>query len=513
MKTSIFLLLISLFAARAAEVVPNTSSARNNKVRYLEAGEIYNYEPLRRHRGFFERDLRTYCYKGEDRTLRRLFETVELILEIEGDDYTQYDGSSPEEVQQHYDEHRSLFSFNLFSQKRSRLPLSPFVSSCMGIETIEPYRIRLHKVRVDFWRVLQLIIGCLIFQYAGKLSHNSLFYYITGVMLGICSSFMLLIWLSSKLVPRRTMMYGVLIGGWTIGLYVIQMLWENLQVIIVTYRTYVFWYILITGVVSFFFCYRWGPPTNKRSKNIIKWLLQLMSLLLIYLSSYYEEATAAIIIITIVLHYFPRSFWYKCRALWLRKFPPKRRLLTNEEYYEQGVRETTKALEELRQFASSPNCNQWRVMSKLRDPLRFAAFVEGASHLRDEEILRFESSKDDEDDSNNSDIILDESETEEQNSYHYNKSRRSTSRRPLQDDISEDEDYNGGNAYRGGTPQNSNALRYSAATSSTSSSAGRQRARHLTPTNTVYKSTRSSVTRSANRITRREERDEFSDDG
>lgn len=228
MKTSIFLLLISIFAARAAEVVPNTSSARNNKgktisiylngtdmtiasifsppqhftVRYLEAGEIYNYEPLRRHRGFFERDLRTYCYKGEDRTLRRLFETVELILEIEGDDYTQYDGSSPEEVQQHYDEHRSLFSFNLFSQKRSRLPLSPFVSSCMGIETIEPYRIRLHKVRVDFWRVLQLIIGCLVFQYAGKLSHNSLFYYITGVTLGICSSFMLLIWLSSKLVPR-----------------------------------------------------------------------------------------------------------------------------------------------------------------------------------------------------------------------------------------------------------------------------------------------------------------------
>ncbi|XP_073835400.1 nuclear envelope integral membrane protein [Musca autumnalis] len=507
MNILIFLVL-TFGLAGAAEVVPNTSS--RSKVRYLEAGEIYNYEPLRRHRGFFERDLRTYCYKGEDKTLRRLFETVELILEIEGDDYTQYDGSTPEEVQQHYDEHRSLFSFNLFSQKRSRLPLSPFASSCMGIETIEPYRIRLHKVRVDFWRVLQLIIGCLVFHYAGKLSHNSLFYYITGVALGICSSFMLLIWLSSKLVPRRTMMYGVLIGGWTIGLYVIQMLWENLQVIIVTYRTYVFWYILITGVVSFFFCYRWGPPTNKRSKNIIKWLLQLMSLLLIYLSSYYEEATAAIIIITIVLHYFPRSLWYKCRALWLRKFPPKRRLLTNEEYYEQGVRETTKALEELRKYACSPNCNQWRVMSKLRDPLRFAAFVEGASHLRDEEILRFESSKYDEDDeSNDSDIILDESESEEQNSHYYNKSRRSTSRRPLpEDDISEDDDFNG-------APQNSSRLRNSLVSPSTSS-ALRQRGggeRHLTPTtNTVYKSTRRSVTKSTGRITRREEETELSDE-
>lgn len=132
----------------------------------------------------------------------RLFETVELILEIDSDDYTQYDGATPQEVQDHYDEHRSLFSFNLFSQKRTRLQLSPFASSCMGLETIEPYRIRLQKVRVDFWRVIQLIVGILVFQYAGKLSQNAVFYYITGVALGICSSFMLLIWLSSKLIPR-----------------------------------------------------------------------------------------------------------------------------------------------------------------------------------------------------------------------------------------------------------------------------------------------------------------------
>lgn len=171
-------------------------------VKYLEAEEVINYEPTRRHRGFFERDLRTYCYKGESKTLRRLFESIELILEIEGDDYTQYDGATPEEVQEHYDEHRSLFSFNLFSQKRARLQLSPFASSCLGIETIEPYRIQLHKMRVDFWRVILLAMGCLVFQYAGKLSHNALFYYITGVSLGICSSFMLIIWLSSKLVPR-----------------------------------------------------------------------------------------------------------------------------------------------------------------------------------------------------------------------------------------------------------------------------------------------------------------------
>ena len=47
-------------------------------------------------------------------------------------------------------------------------------------------------------------------------------------------------------------------------------------------------------------------------------------------------------------------------------------------------------MEELRSFASTSDFRQCQVMSKLRDPLRFAAFVEGASHLGDEESLRFE---------------------------------------------------------------------------------------------------------------------------
>ncbi|KAM7347078.1 nuclear envelope integral membrane protein-like [Cochliomyia hominivorax] len=503
-----------LAAASAAELVDKNKENLRGRITYLEAGEIHIYEPLRRHRGFFEKDLRTYCYRGEQKTLGRLFETVELILEIDSDDYTQYDGSTPEEVQEHYDEHRSIFSFNLFSQKRTRLQLSPFSSSCMGIETIEPYRIRLQKVRVDFWRVIQLAVGILIFHYAGKLSQNAVFYYITGVALGICSSFMLLIWLSSKLVPRRTMMYGVLIGGWTIGLYVIQMLWENLQVIVLTYRTYVFWYIFITGIVSFFFCYRWGPPTNKRSKNIIKWLLQLMSLIMIYFSSRYEEATAAIIIVTIILHYFPRSLWYKGRALWLRKFPPKRRFLTNEEYYEQGVRETTKALDELRKYASSPDCNQWRVMSKLRDPMRFAAFVEGASHLRDEEILHFESSQYS-DDIDDSDISLNDSEVEEeenpiQHKYiksYYNGTHHSNA---AVGDISEDEDdpeeLEEHNSRGRVTPSR---YQQNQASSSATITSAKQRSRQITPNSRIRQS---SATRSVTRSSRLYEH-EFSDEG
>lgn len=54
----------------------------------------------------------------------------------------------------------------------------------------------------------------------------------------------------------------------------------------------------------------------------------------------------------------------------IKRFPPKAKLLTTEEYYEQGVRETTKALEELKSFCSSPESKPWRMMTKLKNPHR-----------------------------------------------------------------------------------------------------------------------------------------------
>lgn len=167
----------------------------------MEAGDSYSYVSTRKHRSFVERELNTYCYRGNPRSFQRLFETVEFRLDIDGTDYTQYAGKSPSEVLQHYEEQRYIFSFNLFTQKRPRLPLSPFMETCMGIETIQSYTIRVRRLRVDFWRFIQLIIGCLVFHYSGKLTQKAIFYYLAGIILGICSSFMLLIWLTSKLLP------------------------------------------------------------------------------------------------------------------------------------------------------------------------------------------------------------------------------------------------------------------------------------------------------------------------
>lgn len=192
---------------------------------------------------------------------------------------------------------------------------------------------------------------------------------------------------------KKPMMYGMMLGGWTLGIYFAQMLWENMQMILITYQVYAFWYVLITGVISFIVCYRLGPPQNKRSKNLIRWGLQLFGLILVFFCSDFQEASAGIAILSVLFFYFPKTWITRGRKLWFWKFPPKPRLLTNEEFYEQGVRETTKALDELRSYCSSPECKQWSTMVKLKDPRRFASFMEGDSHLNDDEILEYEVSQ------------------------------------------------------------------------------------------------------------------------
>lgn len=52
----------------------------------------------------------------------------------------------------------------------------------------------------------------------------------------------------------------------------------------------------------------------------------------------------------------------------LPRSKPKPRILSEEEYIQQAIVETPKALEELRKYCKSPNCDSWKVVSKLRDP-------------------------------------------------------------------------------------------------------------------------------------------------
>jgi hypothetical protein len=75
---------------------------------------------------------------------------------------------------------------------------------------------------------------------------------------------------------QRPIMYGFMIGGWTVGIYFFQLVWENLRLIIKQYQHHVLSYVVFTGILSFIVCYRLGPVTDERSKNLIKWALQVL---------------------------------------------------------------------------------------------------------------------------------------------------------------------------------------------------------------------------------------------
>lgn len=57
----------------------------------------------------------------------------------------------------------------------------------------------------------------------------------------------------------------------------------------------------------------------------------------------------------------------------LRTFsrPKPRPLLSEEEFHQQSVVETNKALNNLRNFCSSPDCNQWKTILRLNNPMRY----------------------------------------------------------------------------------------------------------------------------------------------
>ncbi|XP_044742542.1 nuclear envelope integral membrane protein 1 isoform X2 [Chrysoperla carnea] len=354
-------------------------------VHHLQPGSKLNFTP-------FSNKLEVFCYAGKPKYVVNLWQTISLKINTDSqtNDYEIYEGSTREEVLSEYEEKHSKWSFNMFSSKPKAVKIDPFLPSCVGIETATPYHVELHMIRVDYWKVLMLIAGVLLFLSAGKLSENSLFYYICGVSFGICASFLILIYFVSKLFPKKPMMYGFVIGGWTIGVYLLQLILENVRTIFVTYQTYLMYYVLATGFISFVICYRLGPPTNPRSKNLIRWSLMGAALLTIFHSSHFHEATMGFIVILVISYNIPKLWIAKSRTFWKRKFPPKSKLLSNEEYYEQGAKETVKALDELREFCSSPQCNQWKTVLKLKDAKRFASFIEGEHHLSDDEILEYE---------------------------------------------------------------------------------------------------------------------------
>ncbi|XP_042306932.1 nuclear envelope integral membrane protein 1 [Sceloporus undulatus] len=222
------------------------------------------------------------------------------------------------------------------------------------------------------------------------MSRSSLFYYSAGVSIGVLSSLLIVIYVLSRMVPKKSPIYLMLVGGWSFSVYLIQLVFRNLQEIFKLYWEYLLGYLVIVGCISFAVCYKYGPLENERSINLLTWGLQILGLLLLYMGVQIRQIAIALIVIAVCtknLEY-PVIWAY---AIYRKVFtatgkPSPPRLLTEEEYRIQGEIETRKALEELREYCSSPEFSAWKAVSRINSPKRFADFVEGASHVIPNEI-------------------------------------------------------------------------------------------------------------------------------
>lgn len=177
-------------------------------MKYLQPGDSHSYKSERNRFGSFGPDLQIYCYAGEEPSIAAIFHSLRFQLTIDNDDFVQYDGESPEEVQTHYENQRTIFSFNVMNVgKRKIIKVDPFNRTCVGIETAHKYDIQLNLVRVDLAKVILLLIGLILFIYAKTLSQTPLFYYLSGICLGVCASFLILVYLASKLFPKVQLKY------------------------------------------------------------------------------------------------------------------------------------------------------------------------------------------------------------------------------------------------------------------------------------------------------------------
>ncbi|XP_075407557.1 nuclear envelope integral membrane protein 1 [Tenrec ecaudatus] len=264
--------------------------------------------------------------------------------------------------------------------------------TCVHVELVEKdtnYSVVVIR-RFDPKLFLVFLLGLMLFFCGDLLSRSQIFYYSTGMSVGIVASLLIIIFMLSKFMPRKSPIYILLAGGWSFSLYLIQLVFKNLQDIWRCYWQYLLSYIFTVGFMSFAVCYKYGPLENERSINLLTWALQLMGLSLMYSGIQIPHIAFAIIVIALCtknLEY-PIQWLYityrkMCKAA---EKPVLPRLLTEEEYRIQGEVETRKALQELQEYCRSPDCPAWKTVSRIQSPKRFADFVEGSYHLTPHEV-------------------------------------------------------------------------------------------------------------------------------
>ncbi|XP_052255322.1 nuclear envelope integral membrane protein 1-like isoform X2 [Dreissena polymorpha] len=288
-------------------------------------------------------------------------------------------------------------------QQAEDLAFLPFNTSCYKIDTNVEYTARLNFKVIEIVYIAYMVAGVFIFLWAKTWSHNTTMHYGTGVLVGVLASVLILMLVLAKFVPSRlkSLIYIFLFLGTSASLFVLQsfkkLVTESSTDYFLEYWQYFLGYIVISGLVSFAIVYRYGPVEDKRSLSLIQWLLQGVGLGLVFYSTQVTEVSVALVLLLLVIYNFPVAVFrsQRMKNIRFKLFRPKVKLLTEEEYHLQANESTKMELEKLREYCRSPDCKAWKVISKLKNPHRFAEFVEGDQwHVTNDELLEYDSGPD-----------------------------------------------------------------------------------------------------------------------
>ncbi|XP_025080560.1 nuclear envelope integral membrane protein 1-like isoform X2 [Pomacea canaliculata] len=317
-----------------------------------------------------------FCHPGQKKAGWNLWVNPHVLLKgidngMPPHDLVVFYGNNMSDVK-HRMTAKQYFNWNSFMLLKEEYQLSPFNNSCISFKSSAPYTVHFRIKNPDFWYITYVLLGIIIFFCAPSWSRNSLFHYGTGISFGVLASFLIVFFVLTRLLPQRlkTISYIVMLLSGSASLFMVQLVKNYLFEIIQIHWQLFLSYVGISALVSFIIVYRWGPITETRTLNLVRWILQALGLILIYQGTQIAEASVAIILLVITVYLSPRTVPNWIKFAWYKIFPPKVCLLTEDEYNKEGEEETLKALKELREYCRSPQCNAWNTVGQLSSPSR-----------------------------------------------------------------------------------------------------------------------------------------------
>jgi NEMP family len=220
------------------------------------------------------KELRIFCWEGLPLDIRRLWYTAYFLLDIKDDSFHLYKGVTTQEVKDQYKSSSRFFAFLPWKDRNVRL--NCFSPTCLGVYTNKSYTLTLSVNPVDPLRLGMFIAGVILVLFARKMSRNSVFHYGSGISVALLGSLLVVIFLVSRMIPRKAFGASFLIGGWAMVLYFLRTMWTNFRETLLQHRNYVATYVTLVSGLTFLLIYRFGGVRNPRTMDILQWIMQFL---------------------------------------------------------------------------------------------------------------------------------------------------------------------------------------------------------------------------------------------